>query len=78
MAAPSSNEARGGGAADILNPHVEWYLWRPCVGIEGACPPLARWSDMLDGTYSLEDVKQMHSVMDEIAYQRRKERERDG
>jgi len=27
---------------------------------------------MCDGTYTLEDVKQMHSVMDELLYQREK------
>jgi hypothetical protein len=30
---------------------------------------------MLDGTLELVDVKQMHCVMDEIVYQRRKEQE---
>jgi len=40
------------------------------VGIEGLSPPLARWSDMLDGTYTLEDVQQMHCVMDELIHQR--------
>ena len=78
MAAPPSNEQRRGGGADILNPHVDWYLWRPCVGIDGACPPLARWPEMIDGTLTLEDVKDMHAVMDEIIYQRRKEQESDG
>ncbi|CUR48496.1 hypothetical protein BN2364_4055 [Alloalcanivorax xenomutans] len=32
---------------------------------------MARWSDMTDGTYTLEDVKEMHSVLDEVAYQNR-------
>jgi len=34
------------------------------------CPPLARWSDMLDGTYDLGDVKRMHAVLDELINQR--------
>jgi hypothetical protein len=34
--------------------------------------PLAQWSDMIDGTYDLQDVKEMHSVMDEILYQKEK------
>jgi len=33
---------------------------------------------MIDGTLTLEDVKDMHSVMDEIAHQRRKEQEANG
>lgn len=31
---------------------------------------------MIDGTYTLEDIKMMHSVMDELLYQR--ERASDG
>lgn len=27
---------------------------------------------MIDGTYTLEDIKMMHSVMDELLYQREK------
>ena len=46
------------------------------MGVGDACPPLARWSEMNDGTLDLEDLKQMHSVMDEIVYQR--ERARNG
>ena len=69
MATPPSNR-KGGGDGDILNPHVEWYLWRPCVGIQGLVEPLAKWSDMIDGTYQLKDVKDMHSVMDEILHQK--------
>mgnify|MGYP000297073889 CR=1 FL=1 len=42
------------------------------MGIEGLCPPLAKWSDMLDGTYDIADVKEMHSVMDEVIHQREK------
>ncbi|WP_407027330.1 DUF6889 family protein [Klebsiella oxytoca] len=30
------------------------------------CPPLARWSDICDGTYSLEDIQEMNDVLDEI------------
>lgn len=72
MEAPPSRRKgrRSGGATERLNPHVDLYLWRPCVGIYGVCSPLASWSDMIDGTYTLEDVKDMHSVMDELVYQR--------
>lgn len=70
MEAPSSNRKQGrGNGAESLNDHVEWFLWRPCTGIEGICPPLAKWSDMLDGTYDIADVKLMHSVMDEKSHQ---------
>lgn len=47
-----------------------WYLWRPCVGLPGAVPPLAQWSQMLDGTLSLADVAEMHAVLDELDAQR--------
>ncbi|MGM7765251.1 hypothetical protein, partial [Yersinia enterocolitica] len=46
---------------------VDWFLWRPCAGAGQHCPPLARWSDMLDGTYTIDDVQLMHDVLDEIA-----------
>ena len=29
-------------------------------------PPLATWSQMLDGTLTLEDVAEMHLVQDEV------------
>lgn len=35
-------------------------------------PPLATWREMIDGTLDLVDVMQMHSVLDEIEYQRSK------
>ncbi|WP_428848069.1 DUF6889 family protein [Serratia marcescens] len=27
---------------------------------------MAQWRDMIDGTYSLEDVQAMHDVLDEV------------
>lgn len=45
---------------------VDWFLWRPCTGAGDACPPLAKWSDMLDGTYTIEDVQAMHDAIDEL------------
>lgn len=45
---------------------MPWYLWRPCLGIPGLVPPLAQWPQMIDGTLTLEDVQQMHTVMDDI------------
>lgn len=41
-----------------------------------ACPPLAKWSDMIDGTYELTDLLKMHDVMDEIAQRLEEERGR--
>lgn len=45
---------------------MNWFLWRPCTGITNICVPLAKWSDMLDGTYCIEDVLAMNVVMDEM------------
>lgn len=69
MEAPASSYKARGGGADPINGHVNWYLWRPCAGIEGVCPPLARWAEMTDGTYDLVDIKMMHCVMDEKLHQ---------
>ncbi|EPS8492384.1 hypothetical protein ACVH8U_001237 [Yersinia enterocolitica] len=46
--------------------HVDWFLWRPCTGAGQHCPPLARWPDMLDGIYTIDDVQLMHDVLGEI------------
>ncbi|MFE8049314.1 hypothetical protein [Brenneria goodwinii] len=35
------------------------------MGAGDACPPLAKWSDMLDGTYTIDDVQSMHAVIEE-------------
>lgn len=45
---------------------MNWFLWRPCVGAGSVCPPLAHWSDMIDGTYTIDDVQMMHIAMDEV------------
>lgn len=39
---------------------------RPCAGIDGVCPPLCKWSDLYDGTYSLADVEMFNVAMDEM------------
>lgn len=44
---------------------IDWFLWRPCLGAGDACPPLAKWSDMIDGTYTIDDVQAMHDVIEE-------------
>lgn len=39
---------------------------RPCVGIDGLCPPLCRYSDLQDGTYTIADVERFNVTMDEL------------
>ena len=39
---------------------------RPCVGLPGLVPPLAKWSDVMDGTYSLADFEMFNQTLDEI------------
>lgn len=57
---------------------VDWFLWRPCVGISEACPPLAEYHHMLDGTYTIDDVQQMHYVLDEITQELQRQRQQIG
>jgi len=45
------------------------------VGAGDACPPLAKWSDMLDGTYAIDDVQAMHDVLDDLIEQFERQRE---
>ncbi|RTQ01301.1 hypothetical protein EKN38_13080 [Enterobacter sp. WCHEn045836] len=52
--------------SDGQEARVDWFLWRPCTGIGNLCPPLAAWSDMTDGTYSIEEVQMMHDAMDDL------------
>ena len=53
---------------------VDWYMMTPCIGIEGVCPPLCKWSDLHDGTYSLYDVEIFHATIDELIEMKRKAR----
>ena len=46
---------------------VNWYLMRPCVGLEGVCPPLCTWQQLNDGTYSLADVERFNQTITELA-----------
>lgn len=39
---------------------------RPCIGIPGVVPPLCRWIELQDGTYTLADVARFHIAMDQI------------
>lgn len=35
----------------------------PCVGEPGVCPPLCRWAELEDGTYSLADVERFNQTI---------------
>ena len=39
---------------------------RPCMGVNGICPPLCTWAQLTDGTYSLEDVERFNQAIDEM------------
>lgn len=44
---------------------------RPCVGVTDSrggvvCPPLCKYHELQDGTYTLADVERFHQAMDEI------------
>ena len=47
--------------------NVNWFLWQPCIGIPGICPPLAKWSDMTDGTLNIMEVWEMNEVLKEVS-----------
>ncbi|PNF10546.1 hypothetical protein A6J71_10455 [Enterobacter cancerogenus] len=55
---------RSGGEGE--DARVDWFLWRPCTGVGNICQPLARWTEMTDGTYSIEEVQMMHDAMDDL------------
>ena len=38
----------------------------PCVGVKDICPPLCKWSDLIDGTYSLADVEMFNQTISEL------------
>jgi hypothetical protein len=40
-------------------------MWQPCVGVDGICPPLCKWSELNDGTYTLADVALFNNVIKE-------------
>ena len=39
---------------------------RPCVGVNGLCPPLCQYHQLTDGTYSLADVEMFNQTIDEL------------
>lgn len=45
---------------------IDWFLWRPCTGINGLLPPLSTWGELNDGTYSLAHVEEMNQVIDAV------------
>lgn len=38
---------------------------RPCVGIDGVCPPLCTMQDIDNGTYTLADIEMMNQTISE-------------
>ena len=39
---------------------------RPCTGVEGVCPPLCKWHELHDGTYTLADVERFNITIAEL------------
>ena len=39
---------------------------RPCVGVPNLLPPLCKYSDLRDGTYTLADVEMFNQTIDEM------------
>ena len=48
----------------------------PCVGIPQLCPPLCKYHELKDGTYTLADVERFHQTMIEL--QKLKDSIKDG
>jgi len=38
----------------------------PCTGVDGVCPPLCKWSELEDGTYTLLHVLRFNEVLEEM------------
>jgi hypothetical protein len=39
---------------------------RPCFGVGDVVPPLCKYSEIKDGTYSMYDILMFHIAMDEM------------
>ncbi|UTC26025.1 tetracycline resistance leader peptide [Phage vB_KsaM-C1] len=39
---------------------------RPCVGLNGLCPPLCTWSQLRDGSVTLADVERFNQALTEM------------
>ncbi len=48
-------------------------MMRPCVGVEGICPPLCCYKELIDGTYTLENVLLFNITIDDLVTQYKKE-----
>ncbi len=60
---------------EVDDPVIDWFFMRPCVGLNDVsggviCPPLCKWSDLIDGTYSIADVMRFNITMDELSASR--------
>ena len=42
---------------------IDWYMIRPCIGVEGVVPALCTYKELQDGTYSLGDVERFNQVI---------------
>lgn len=42
---------------------MNWYLMRPCTGVEGVSPALCSWKDLTDGTYNIADVERFNQTL---------------
>lgn len=41
-------------------PNINLYLWRPVI----CDPPLCSYSQLIDGTYTIDDLADMHEALD--------------
>jgi len=39
---------------------------RPCVGLNGLCPPLCTWAQLNDGSVSIADVERFNQALTEM------------
>lgn len=62
---PTTRRNRNTSDRTEIDDGIDWYMWLPCTGVNGLLPPLAKWSDLNDGTYSLGDVERMNQVINQ-------------
>jgi len=55
-------------------PNVDMYLWRPIISE----PPLCQLCQLEDGTYNINDLVDMHEVLDAKAEVNRREQAKNG
>ena len=56
------------GIKEIKTANIDWYLMRVCVSE----PPLAKYIELCDGTYTINDLADMHETLDEMDEYRRR------